>query len=197
MKRGELEHKIFKEFKLDDKSIQAVKNATRSIETEPNPKIKMDLISVFVRKDMLLNNFAELGDENFPHPYQSFPFLTWQPAAVNYSWTLVRRYTDYRVPDDILRAIRMTYLFSFKNSSCVPHFIKLKRQLNIVQLEATTYEYSLRSMIGSKPRMKARGQTIIRNLLLGLNELLNLNVAIRNIQPSNIFIKEDGSELIF
>ena len=79
-----------------------------------------------------------------------------------------------------------------KDASYIPHFDDFERQGMIASVVLKVLPKRLREVIGHRSMMEKKGQTIVKNLLLGMLELRKFRMTLRDIRPTKIALSEDS-----
>ena len=95
-----------------------------------------------------------------------------------------------------MRHLQFAKIFQINQLRHLQHFVSISRLGMQVRLELTKLPLTLRSIIGNRSIMQERGKGIIILLIKALTELEQANVTHRSINPNNIQLPQDLSNIV-
>ena len=118
-------------------------------------------------------------------------------ARFRVMFDLSKRPEKEYIPQAAERVIWAAKNAQSKGDMHLPHFHEFERQGMNAEVVLTVHPRRLRDVIGHRSAMEKEGQAIIKNLLLGMLELRQFKMTLRDIQPANIAISADHRQLQF
>ena len=96
---------------------------------------------------------------------------------------LTKRYEIEYIPASAERVLWASMNAKQKGATFLPHYQKFERSKMQASILMDVLPLRLREIIGHRELMEKKGQKIIRNLLLGLLELRNHKMVLKDINP--------------